>query len=187
MPRTFLCRIFSEPNSRYISSDIIKFSDYLPEPMKFTLQFINNDDYIVCPLYEGKLDFQVGITGSRYITEEFIELTVQREMVEEVGLLPYYTCIDFTKYVENAEVYSINGVKIWNTYTIDIKDTYLNEEEYEIRGIDSNNKIGCIIYGTLDIMKKYVNSNIVRWKSSDNIIGVVIVKAIDAKRHFNFF
>jgi hypothetical protein len=184
MSKQFLCRIFSERTSRYVSENDVKFSTYFPDPMRYTLQNINNDEYIVCPLYEGKLDFQLGITGSHHSHEEFIEITLQREMVEEVGLLPKYTCIDFTKHVINSEIISRKGRQIWNTYSINIKDTYLNTDEYEIKGIDTNYKIGCIIHGPLDIMQIYVNSDIIRYKSSDKIIGVVIVKAIDAKKYY---
>jgi ADP-ribose pyrophosphatase YjhB (NUDIX family) len=171
-------RIFSKPGIVKIPG--ILSSYYGPNAMTKILNTLPDFEYIICPLYDGG-DFQIGVTGGFDKDETWVEAT-NRELKEEIGLYPdpgqRFAIGSFKK-----EEY--NG-KIWYVTDIETKKTkFLTKEEnnIEIRiSGKSPYKIACLVHGPKMMMERYASKdNIYRYKSEDNIVGVVFLQVKEAK------
>ncbi len=187
----FITRFFekTEPNIR----KGMKLSTYFPKVIK-TLLYSDNipdDHFIICPLYREKkrlgsyirivYDFQIGITGSSNNDEEpFYALT--RELKEEIGLYPA-SLGDLKNTISILE----KG-KSWTGYTLDIKNTsFVNLEFNDTKTQETvcENKVACIVHGPTPDIDKYINKDdIYRYYSADNIVGVVLLEACQARKYF---
>lgn len=183
-------REFSESKCYTSNTNVYPLSKYFPFPMKDMLyrsKKIRQDDYILCPLYvkQGNKggDFQLGITGTVEEKEEYSE-TLKRELGEEVGLIPTTSIVNKKYKWKRIGRDSIDFV----TYELSISDCRsLNQEDLDnmnkvVVSDNPNKKIGCYVYGNLQDILKYLNSpQIYRFKSEDEINGIVAIQVKIAK------
>ncbi len=96
-------------------------SKYILPVTAHILQGIPDDNYILCPVYQmmprlwqGKLrmsgnDWQIGVTGTGYVSEGFDGIAIsRRELGEELGIIPN---LDFTYQMAKVTNY-ISGPRI---------------------------------------------------------------------------
>jgi len=179
---TIYVRKFDAPAHVKTDTSEYRVSRYFPrsmvEGLKKALQgsFIREDDYIIGPIYSAG-DFQIGMTG-KMEEKETAHQAVQREMGEEIGLVP-------------KSKSGLTGLISWkskegvtfNVFNIYIKDcTPVLEEQNHSQGPDSKNKVGCYVYGSKQDVLKFLDSHIYRYKSGDDIVGLAAIKADDIFR-----
>jgi hypothetical protein len=163
-----------------------EFSSYIPQPMRDAIDIEKKNhlietDYIICPLYKSG-DIQIGVTGSLKLNEikfsanhnQAESIGIYRELSEEIGIHPKNsekinkiyedTCkgkkyVIFSLYLGNSEIVD----KIYNNYVADVSAD------------DKQKKIGCIVYGSEEIVKDVFSKPFYRLKDKDDIVGVVAV------------
>lgn len=159
-------------------------SKYFPRSMVDGLKialgkngYIRHDDYIIGPLYRLG-DFQIGMTGTVEEKETFHN-AISRELGEEIGLVP--------KANNSLNVLKVSRYeKQTKKITFTVYDIYIKHcnpvTEYQDNAIlsknkDCNDKVGCFIYGNKKDILDFLNSKIYRYKSEDDIIGLVAIQA----------
>lgn len=170
-----------------ISRELI--SDSFPEPMFPALyrQDIYDEDYILCPLYlyKGYNDFQIGVTGTVKMNENYKQALI-REIGEEVGLKVNYP----------EDLYFITNIKLhrgkrMSSYIVDIRDlSPVTKKEHnkpfgsQARD-DRSRRVGCLVYGPKSYILDYLNQErIYSYKDVDCIVGIVAISGKLAREYF---
>ena len=154
----------------------------------------SNSSWILCPLYDGdaiiewrkrngeerdeKDDFQIGITGTGAEGELPLQ-TMNRELGEEVGLIGV-TESNFIKEFRDKRgrdiyMYLVNIQDVVNVPNMD------NNRKIKTGEDNRRKKVACVVYGSFEKMKEYIDSSINRYKDEDNIIGLIMIQ----KRNFS--
>jgi len=140
--------------------------------------YIREDDYIIGPLYK-RGNFQIGMTGTVEEKESFHNAAA-REMGEEIGLIPRDSGLKIIR----TNSYDKGDKKI----TFTVYDAYIkkcmpvlgHQDNAELsKNNDSVDKVGCYIYGTKKDILDFLDGQIYRYKSPDEIIGLAAIKAED--------
>ena len=151
---------------------------------------INDNHYIVCPLYKrrNKWDFQIGVTGS--IKEyESNESALIRELAEEVGLTPQKS--RFFDIYDLDNIYEVTNDKddIIVVYMTDIENLK-NLKEKDVKtdintAKDTKNKIGCIVYGEENYIYDFLRNDIYRHADNECIKGVAAISVRTIREKFS--
>lgn len=180
MPINIYLRRFNKKGVEKKTTDEIKISKYFPTPMKESFKkllnnkLINKENYIICPLYTQG-DVQFGITGTTKRGESST-VAIARECGEEVGLVP-----DNLSSLNPLKKFTKENIT-FNTFYIDISNTtkVLDHQQVVInRNKDTRDKVGCILHGSKYLSLKFLETNIYRYKSEDDISGVCAIKFMD--------
>jgi hypothetical protein len=179
-------RKFGHNNYEKSDTNIYTVSKYFPKTMITSLKiglsnkgYIRQDDYIIGPLYKGG-EFQIGMTGTIEEKESPYNAAA-REMGEEIGLIPKD---NNSLKIIRSDSYNKNNKKI----TFTVYDAYIkkcipvlefqNEADLS-KTKDSIDKVGCYIYGSKRDILEFLGGPIYRYKSPDEIVGLVAIKAED--------
>jgi hypothetical protein len=172
----------------YEKSDTIKYpvSRYFPKSMLVSLKIglgkngpIRTDDYIIGPLYKSG-EFQIGMTGT-VEEKESSHHAAARELGEEIGLVPKN---DFALKPIRTNSYDKGGKKIiftvYDAYIKKCMPVLAHQNNADLsKGNDCSNKVGCYVYGLKRDILDFLNGQIYRYKSEDDIVGLVAIKAED--------
>jgi len=170
-------------------------SPYILPVIASMLQEIPDNHYILCPVYEWmerkwkndrKMtghDWQLGVTGTGYVSEEFDGVAIsRRELGEELGIIPNP---GFTyKMAKVNPTKDKMAPRIIFSSLLNINDVTLNTTaQPKLSGPEhSHNKIAVLVHGTrADIQEKYLMHPIVQMDNSDGIKGVIAVPAFSMK------
>lgn len=183
---TIYVRKFSLNNYEKATTHEYPSSRYFPLPMVKALQFalsnkgyVRDDDYIIGPLYT-KNEFQIGMSGTLEKNESFFN-AIAREMGEEIGIIPKNN--NSLNLIKQYNFQRKNKQVKFYVYDAYIKDCIPVLEHQNNANLsktsDGDDKVGCYIYGNKKDVLNFLGSQIYRYKTSDNIIGLVAVKAGD--------
>ena len=161
-------------------------SRYFPKSMLVSLKIglgkngsIRTNDYIIGPLYKGG-EFQIGMTGTVEENESFHDAAA-RELGEEIGLMPRH---NFALEPIRTNSYDKGGKRIiftvYDAYIKKCMPVLAHQNNADLsKGNDCSNKVGCYVYGLKKDILEFLNSPIYRYKSEDDIVGLVAIKAED--------
>ena len=160
---------------------------YFPKPMRQALLIssrsqggIEMSDYILGPLY--KKNFQIGVSG-KIAKREAADKGCARELGEELGLVPKH--LYDLQSIGKGQMGREGKKKVIFTYTLKISraSPVLDHQEgvHITDNVDTENqKIGCLVFGTKEELLKYLKRpNIFLYASSDDVIGVGMIKVAD--------
>ena len=179
-------RKFSQNNYEKSDTNTYPVSRYFPKTMSVALKiglsgrgYIRLDDYIIGPLYKGG-DFQIGMTGTIEEKESPYNAAA-REMGEEIGLIPKDN--NALKIIRSDSYEKGNRRITFTVYDAYIKKCipvleFQNEADLS-KTKDSYDKVGCYIYGTKRDILEFLEGPIYCYKSPDEIVGLVAIKAED--------
>jgi hypothetical protein len=141
---------------------------------------VEADEYILCPLYKfkGSFDIQLGMTGTQFVGEPSFH-TATRELQEELGIKP--------NELESLQKISSDVTlrKNVTSYVLKLKDCRTIEYPRPAtnRKDSKNKKIGCIVCGKENEIRRYCNAKyIYRKHSSDPIVGVIALPVLMVQR-----
>jgi len=178
-------------------------STYLEEPMAIALSYVPDENYILCPLYKPSKkninditdnyewsDFQLGFTGtlkSNEIVRGFPDYYegYKRELSEELGLViknddvvSEFDLIEYTDdygKTKNIKIYNINLSQLELNKKVKKPSSFKDVKKEKIGGFVHSNELNVL---------KYLNSDIILSSNEDNLVGVIAVKAIFAKKYY---
>lgn len=169
------------------------FSTWFPPPMKRAFQKeygynIYESDYILGPLYTGG-DFQVGVTGTVEHGEKY-DVATARELGEEIGFVPnstkkHYDPLEQLFLVEQSK-YNNKNMLVYRLYINDSRPISSFEHGANLSKAkdDRKKKAGCFLYGSKKDILTAMSKPIYKYKSPDEIVGIVAVKASDVYKHY---
>jgi hypothetical protein len=147
-------------------------SAYMPVGMNCALEsfkkkFKGQNRFILCPIHARKkeVDYQLGCTGGT-LTNEILVNAAVREVREELGLdLPW-------KKLDEVKSHSKGGF-----YLVNLTDGKPSTVGYKkTEGKSAHRRVGCVVHGTENEMKTYLESgHLHNWKNDDGIIGLCAV------------
>lgn len=181
-------RYFTMQHSKYTTDDI-HISTYFPDIMKQVIfdQRLDSEHYILCPLYPPSRkhpygDFQIGVTGkleNRINSKKPLESNIEgidRELREEIGIQP--------KFYSDIKPSVIRPRENWVSYILNIEDTLptLGGRIDIKKPKGPPNRVGCIVYGDMNSIREYMNSDIRPYTDNDGIVGVVAISVKEARK-----
>jgi hypothetical protein len=160
--------------------------------LKYKIQVLSDDDWIVCPIQiitptqtvEKSWDIQVGITGKCKIEQDPYD-GMLLELQEELGL-------EFIgeKFDGNTENYFQGNKYSRTTFLVDINQTKLLDSDHTLciksKEDDRSKKIVCLVYGKLSDVVEKININLTKRTylcNDDNIVGMALLSVKTIKRH----
>jgi len=162
--------------------------------LKYKIQILSDDDWIVCPIQiitstqnvEKSWDIQVGITGKCKIDQDIYE-GMLLELQEELGL--EFIGEKFDGNTEN-DLQDFQGNKYSRTtFLVDINKTKLLDSDHTLCTTskdDRSKKIVGLVYGKLSDVLEKININLTKRTylcNDDNIVGMALLSVKTIKRH----
>ena len=166
--------------------------------LKYKIQVLADDDWIVCPIQivipkqtveksaEKSWDIQVGITGKCKIGQDIYD-GMLLELQEELGL--EFIGEKFDGDTEN-NLQDFKGDKYSRTtFLVDINQTKLLDDDHTLYSNskdDPSKRIDCLVYGKLSNVLEKVNINMTERTylcNDDNIVGMAVLSVKTIKRH----
>jgi len=183
----YITRLFKDKQAKV--QDGFTLSNHFPKIIRHLLfhkestgeYSIPDTNHIICPLYNKKFDFQIGVTGGLNKGEDEY-IGVYRELAEEIGIFQKdnKVLMNETRFYENKRNYIGWTLNLKHCRNVDKRSHGLRNRESR-----SNNKVACLVHGNDSDIEKYMNlDNIYRYYSNDNIIGVVFIQASVARKRF---
>jgi hypothetical protein len=162
--------------------------------LKYKIQVLSDDDWIVCPIQiitptqtvEKSWDIQVGITGKCRIDQDIYD-GMLLELQEELGLEFIGERFDGNT---ETDLHDFQGNKYSRTtFLVDINQTKLLESDHTLCTTskdDRSKKIVCLVYGKLSDVVEKININLTKRTylcNDDNIVGMALLSVKTIKRH----
>lgn len=168
----------------------LKFSRYFPPFMQDIFkEFGGVYDflYILCPVYQDGT-FQVGVTGTKTVGEEYDE-AFQREIGEEVGLqAKKFKVIGNRRFPRSSK--NTQNSLFAKTYIVNISEAIplLKDDHNQVvteEKDERNKKVGCIIYGyKKDIIQYMTKNKIYTYKDNDSIVGLTLINFKTVRKYY---
>lgn len=183
---TIYVRKFALNNYEKSSTNQYSPSRYFPEPMSTGLKialsnkgYIREEDYIIGPLY-NRNEFQIGMSGTVEKKESFYN-AIAREMGEEIGIIPKNnTALNLIKEFDFERKNKQIKFNVYDGYIKDCIPVLEHQHDANVsKESDSFDKVGCYIYGMKKDILTFLSGPIYHYKTTDNIIGLVAVRAGD--------
>jgi hypothetical protein len=163
--------------------------------LKYKIQVLSDDDWIVCPIQiitptqtvEKSWDIQVGISGKCKIGQDTYD-GMLLELQEELGL--EFIGERFDGNTENdLQDFQCNKYSR-TTFLVDINQTKLLDSEHTLcttsKEDDRSKKIVCLVYGKLSDVVEKININLTKRTylcNDDNIVGMALLSVKTIKHH----
>lgn len=162
--------------------------------LKYKIQVLSDDDWIVCPIQiitptqtvEKSWDIQVGITGKGKIDQDTYD-GMLLELQEELGLEFIGERFDGNT---ETDLQDFQGNKYSRTtFLVDINQTKLLDSDHTLCTTskdDPSKRIVCLVYGKLSDVVEKININLTKRTylcNDDNIVGMALLSVKTIKRH----
>ena len=167
-------------------TEFLQASGYLPKSLKRLLfsRLLSPNDYILCPLYYDKNEkpimFQIGVTGGIESGENEYGAAA-RELGEEIGIIPEHIESSYIKRLDD-----LSYKKPIVSFLLPLKDSCLLTPSEQDKNMHPHSietpipypfkKVGILVFGTQQEVLNILSKSFYRFKSEDNIFGLVAVR-----------